>query len=173
MNKLSPVIPTTDEGLTRRRRHASGRGVRPLNMTPMIDVVFLLLIYFLVATDFRGGEEIYRLDLPDRSGATAQSDPFDLEEEPLRILVSGLEPTDARIRVEGPYEQPRSFDALHEFLNRRQINDVNPGGLFPASHPILIQPTGGAAWSVAVEAFNAAARAGYTNVTLEPPAAGL
>ena len=31
----------------------------------MIDVVFQLLIYFLVATNFALGEQVFRLDLPN------------------------------------------------------------------------------------------------------------
>ena len=41
-----------------------------LNLTAMIDVVFLLLIYFMVATEFKAGEEIFRLDLPERQAAS-------------------------------------------------------------------------------------------------------
>ena len=41
-----------------------------VDITPMIDVVFQLLIYFLVATNFALGEQVFRLDLPDRSGAS-------------------------------------------------------------------------------------------------------
>ena len=39
-----------------------------MNMTPMIDVVFQLLIYFLLGTSFAVGEQTFRMDLPDRSG---------------------------------------------------------------------------------------------------------
>ena len=67
----------------RRRRAATQIG---LNLTSMIDVVFLLLVYFMVATDFKKAEEVYRLDLPERvEGVSA--DPFELDDEPLRIIV--------------------------------------------------------------------------------------
>ncbi|MHC4614422.1 MAG: ExbD/TolR family protein, partial [Planctomycetota bacterium] len=45
----------------RRRQRQARIG---LNLTAMIDVVFLLLVYFMAATEFKLGEEIYRLDLP-------------------------------------------------------------------------------------------------------------
>ena len=44
------------------------------------------------------------------------------------------------------------------------------GGLFEADHPIIIEPTGTTRWEHAMEAFNAAVRARYTNVTFAPPA---
>ncbi|MCZ6446340.1 MAG: biopolymer transporter ExbD, partial [Planctomycetota bacterium] len=57
-----------------RRRHRRSRARIGLNVTAMIDIVFLLLIYFLAATEFKLGEEVYRLDLPQRGLA---ADPFE------------------------------------------------------------------------------------------------
>jgi hypothetical protein len=44
------------------------------------------------------------------------------------------------------------------------------GGMFEADHPIIIEPTATTRWEHAMEAFNAAVRARYTNVTFAPPA---
>ncbi len=42
-----------------------------LNLTPMIDVIFLLLIFFMVATTFQDPERELDLDLPQaQSGST-------------------------------------------------------------------------------------------------------
>ncbi len=147
----------------RRRRQQARIG---LNLTAMIDVVFLLLIYFMAATEFKLGEEIYRLDVPRRG---APADPFDLPRDPLRIVLASTGPL-CRIRLPGPYAQPASFQELHGFLveNRRSPRAV--GGLFEADHPIIIEPTGTTRWEHAMEAFNAAVRARYTNVMFAPPA---
>ncbi|MEE2681112.1 MAG: biopolymer transporter ExbD, partial [Planctomycetota bacterium] len=99
----------------RRTKNASSRvGV---NLTPMIDVVFQLMIYFLLATNFALGEQVFKLDLPER-GSAAASDPFDIPEEPLRILVGsgGADGEAMDISVEGPYPQPDSLDSLEQFL---------------------------------------------------------
>jgi biopolymer transport protein ExbD len=147
----------------RRRRQQARIG---LNLTAMIDVVFLLLVYFMAATEFKLGEEIYRLDLPRRG---APADPFVLPRDPLRIVLASTGPV-CRIRLAGSYAQPSSFQELHGFLveNRRTAGVV--GGLFEADHPIIIEPTGTTRWEHAMEAFNAAVRARYTNVTFAPPA---
>lgn len=147
----------------RRRRQPARLG---LNLTSMIDVVFLLLVYFMVATEFKLGEEIYRLDLPRRG---APADPFVLPRDPLHIVLASTGPV-CRIRLPGPYAQPAGFGELHGFLveNRRTAGAV--GGLFEADHPIIIEPTGTTRWEHAMEAFNAAVRARYTNVTFAPPA---
>ena len=159
------------ERVRRHRRRVVGKGRIQLNLTAMIDVVFLLLVYFMVATQFKIGEEIYRMDLPDRSQAHQQRDPFDLDQEPLRINIAysdfGL--LRYRITLGGPYRQPDDFEALHDFLVDRQINDLTSGGLFEPDHPIIILPTRTTKWAHVIDAFNAAARARYTNVIFAQP----
>jgi biopolymer transport protein ExbD len=135
----------------------------------MIDVVFLLLVYFMVATEFRSGEEVYKLDLPDRSGA-ASVDPFELDEEPLRVEIrsrgpvgEGLSLSGASISVPGPYPQPMDFLELGRMLADLRVGGAT--GLFPEDHPVLITATGDTRWQHALAAFNAAASAGYVNVS--------
>ncbi len=49
-----------------------------LNMTPLIDVVFLLLIFFMVSTTFERESEI-SIELPESSGEEAQHEQFVVE----------------------------------------------------------------------------------------------
>jgi biopolymer transport protein ExbD len=152
-----------------RRRDRSAPSIG-LNLTSMIDVVFLLLVYFLVATDFKQSEEIYRLDLPERREGMAL-DPFELDDEPLRILVRGFGTADEdyRLEIEGARGTVRDFDSLYEFLAARRIDGMG-GGLFADDHPVLVVPSSATSWSFAVGAFNAAVRAGYVNITFEESA---
>lgn len=165
------LIGTPDEEVIEHRRVA--RRSTPsmtLNMTSMIDIVFLLLIYFIVATDFRAAEEAYRMDIPAREGAS-QADPFTLDNEPLRITVTstGLAPDMYRLRLDGPYPQPETFDDLFAFLSSRQVRSDTSGGLFEPDHPIVIQPSRASRWEHAMQAYNSAARARYSNVTFAKP----
>lgn len=157
------IAPATSRARRRRERPSIG-----LNLTSMIDVTFLLLVYFMVATEFKLGEEVYRLDLPERGASSAQMDPFDLDEEPLRIRVESTFVA-YRIALEGPYRQPGTFEELYDFLAQRRITDAGPGGLFAPDHPIIIEPTRTTTWQHTLDTFNAAARARYTNVTLAAP----
>lgn len=154
-----------------RARRGRGRARITLNLTAMIDVVFLLLIYFMVATNFRIGEEVYRLDLPQNLQSQAERDPFQLDEQPLRIQVLSTGPGrfQYRLGIDGPFAQPASFDELHRFLLDRQINADSPAGMFLPDHPIIIEPARTATWDHAVGAFNAAARARYTNIRFAEP----
>ena len=165
------IRPTPDDEVIAhrgaRQRRRVGGGLE-LNLTPMIDVTFLLLVYFMVATQFRVGEEVYRLDLPERRGRSVQRDPFELDQEPLRIRVATIRDVAGgyRIQIDGPYPQPRSFDELRRFLEERRIDPMQSGGLFLSEHPIVIEPTPATTWQHALATFNAAARAQYTNITL-------
>lgn len=49
-----------------------------LNLTPLIDVVFLLLIFFMVSTTFNRKSEI-SIELPEASGKEAQHEPLVIE----------------------------------------------------------------------------------------------
>jgi biopolymer transport protein ExbD len=173
MTEAASTIPERgfDAELGLRRRRPRARTHFAINLTSLIDVTFLLLMYFMLATDFRAEEEVYRLDLPDRQAERQQRHVFTLDDDPLLITVA----TDAgderryRVRVEGPYPQFESFDDLLAFLNSSRITAGAPGGLFEADHPIVIRPTVGTRWEHAVEAFSAAARARFTNVIFAPP----
>ena len=140
-----------------------------LNITPMIDVVFQLLIYFLVATNFALGEQVFRLDLPDRSGASANQDPFELDEEPLRIRVrsSGEEGQLISLTIEGPYPQPEDLQDLERYLTR-SLEDSG-AALFMSDHPVVIIPDEDTRWEHVVATFNAAVRAGFRSVVFAEP----
>jgi biopolymer transport protein ExbD len=148
-----------------RANRRRGGGVA-LQIAPMIDVVFLLLMYFMVATDFSPAEEVFRLDLPNQS--VGADDPLQLLDEPLRIRVvaAGAQGKQARMSIDGPWDAPGSAEALRVFL----YDAVLPrGSLFLSDHPIVIIPSEQVGWGHVVAAFNAAVAAGCTNVTLETP----
>ena len=154
--------PPYRDARRRRRRPPARLG---LNLTAMIDVVFLLLVYFMAATEFKLGEEIYRMDLPRRGRAV---DPFALPRDPLRIQVSSTAPGYV-IRVPGAPVRPETFQELYDFLDQSRRGEGAVGGLYEADHPIIVEPANTARWEHAMEALNAAVRARYTNITFAPP----
>ena len=84
----------------RRRRHEDEM---ELNLIPMIDVMLILLIFFMVATTIKHGEKALPLELPKAEGATSQTAPDDL-------LVIGVD------RAGNKYigSERVTTDALHE-----------------------------------------------------------
>ena len=146
-----------------------------LNLTSMIDVVFLLLVYFMVATEFKRAEVIERLDLPNRLGAGV-TDPFEVPDQPVVITVSSQDTDSARstvaagfkIEIEGPFPQPTTPDSLTKLLSERRIGGIGGRGLWPKDHPIVLRPAPGTDWEHVVRTFDATARAGYNNISLNP-----
>jgi biopolymer transport protein ExbD len=147
-----------------KRRSAGSMG---LNLTSMIDVVFLLLIYFMVATEFKTAEESFPMDLPMRDHGQTLT----LDNEPLVIFVesSGENPNDVRVRLDGPWDSIASLEDLLSFLRKNKAGTFGSSGLFAETHPIRIKPTSKTRWDHAVAAYNTAARADYVNITLDEP----
>ena len=62
-------------------RQTSGEDEPAVNLTPLIDVVFILLIFFMVSTTFQRESEI-KIELPE-----ASSDPVEERKELLEIVI--------------------------------------------------------------------------------------
>ncbi len=149
-----------------RRRAAQGAKLS-LAMTPMIDVVFLLLVFFVCTVRFERREEVYQLDLPVRG---ASADPFALEESPVELRIGARSRSQLAIelRADGVVRTVATFDDLTSLLTSlqrpRSSATAAPEALFEATHPILVVPEPLCEWQDAVDAFNAALRARYTNI---------
>ena len=69
-----------------------GRGSIGFNMTPMIDVVFLLIIFFLVSSHLAQQETQVTVDLPDASSSDRPE-----EEDVRRLFINILSETEILI----------------------------------------------------------------------------
>ena len=156
------MISVERRRIMNRRRAAEGFTMR-LAMTTMIDVVFLLLVFFVCTVRFERNEAVYRLDLPIR-GSTA--DPLALQDAPLQVFVGERvgDQCPIEIRADGVRRETKDFDALAITMTQLRRKAGTNEGLFESSHPILIVPSAGSQWQDAVEGFNAAVRAGYANI---------
>ncbi len=59
-------------------RQPSGEDEPAVNLTPLIDVVFILLIFFMVSTTFQRESEI-KIELPEASSEAVEEKPESLE----------------------------------------------------------------------------------------------
>lgn len=92
------------------------RGSVGFNMTPMIDVVFLLIIFFLVSSHLARQETQLALDLPQAaSGRRAE------EDEVRRVVVNVLGEQDSkgRIQVGGKLLSADELSAMIAFESRK------------------------------------------------------
>lgn len=159
----------------RRRARLLWGDTMSLNMIPMIDIVFQLLVYFLLVTNFTVADRILplKVGLEQRLGAGETIDPFDLPEEPVEVRVRTQRTSnrtncvvDVGTLSLGPV---RTLSDLEEFLAAELRREGNEGGMFTATTPIRIVPDGACRWEDAVGAMNACLRAGYANVTMREP----
>jgi biopolymer transport protein ExbD len=128
-----------------------------LNLAPMIDVTFLLLIFFLVTTTFKRAEGVFTSQLPRDAGAPTAALPI----SPIIVRITQLEPRDEeyRIRIDNYTRAPATFTELAQFLADIQ---TNPG--FDADTPVVIFPASGVRWDHVVNCWNAAVRADCRNI---------
>jgi biopolymer transport protein ExbD len=124
-------------------------------IAPMIDVVFLLLIYFMVGATLQKQEADIAFQLP---GVAEQDTPLDLPDE--QIIEIGA---DGRVVVnEYAYDTPgaRSLPQLAGMLARfRQACDANK-----VAAVVTIAPHDGVPHQAIVRVMDACARAGIEHV---------
>jgi len=103
------------------------------NLTPVIDIVFLLLIFFLVATRFEQEEKDSEVVLPEVAVAQPKSMP------PKELVVN--------VRKDGTYTvhgKTRSQNEVAAILE--QFSDANPG-----TQDVLIRGDAESMWKHGVE----------------------
>jgi len=166
----APLARDEDADLRLREARAKrrARGGLQLNLTPMIDVTFLLLVFFVCTTKALDKQALLRADLSERGGAGAGGEALALDEPPLRIELA-RDGASTRYRVLAPMPQPEGANDLGVMLAARRYGPGNPGGLFAADQPIELAPAREVPWEEAVSAFNAVTRAGYTRISFARP----
>ena len=142
----------------RRRRYRVAGPPFAVNIAPMIDVTFLLLIFFLVTTTFERAEGILASRLPKDTGLTPA---VALPISPIIVHLSqvGPEGDDYAIRIDNFQNVPANFIELAEYF--RQIQQW-PG--FDEETPVIIVASDAVRWDHVVGAWNAAVRAGCKNI---------
>ncbi len=147
----------------RRRRRYAARGLPiAVNIAPMIDVSFLLLIFFLVTTTFERAEGILASDLPQLGAVPAV--PLPVSPIVVRLTQTGPGHADYTIAVDRFQNVPQDFGALPDFL--QQIHQ-QPG--FDKQTPVVIVAENNVRWDHVVNCWNAALRAGCERIAFGEP----
>ena len=157
-SSASPAGPS--RGL-RRAARVSRSGSLELNIIPLADVTFLLMVFFVIAGTFRFGEGILNSRLPSIGSARAGgiSVPLPLTPITVRVQQTGPEPADFAMSVEGVAQRPASFSELAAILR-----DLQQQAGFDAESLVVIRSDADVQWDHVVNCLNAAKRAGYANV---------
>jgi biopolymer transport protein ExbD len=118
-----------------------------LNITPLIDIVFLLLIFFMVSTTFQKESEL-RVQLPE---ATRQAQP---PSEPLEIVISA----EGQYAVGGRELSDNRLATVVEALERVAGDDRD--------QPLVVRADARTPHQAVVRAMDAAARLGLRNLSI-------
>jgi biopolymer transport protein ExbD len=142
-------------------------GERPigLNVSTMIDVVFLLLIYFLLIAEFSPREEAFDVSIAE-ARAAERADPFELPTRPVRVRVRsfGDGAGEYAISTDSPVlRDSTSYEALYEQVGTRR------GGVFPPDQTFVIDAAESTRWEHVMGVFNALRRAEYDRIRFAPP----
>jgi biopolymer transport protein ExbD len=123
----------------------------------MIDVVFLLLIYFVVTASFSLDEGAITAKLPHGPEQHTVMDP----QVPLQVTIASAGLADYRITIDGLPEAPGDFAALTKLMR-----EFAAAGVFdPAQKRVVIKPDRHVRWQHVTNAFNAFVAAEYLNVS--------
>lgn len=122
-----------------------GRAIGALSLTPLIDVVFLLLIFFLVATRFAEEEREMDVVLPEASAAR----PMIVEPKQLFVNID----RDGRYFVSGAELDPMQ---LEQALFQAWTNN-------PTQQEVIIRGDKSAAWEHIALAMNLCNKANIRN----------
>lgn len=128
-----------------RRQRVDEEGV---NLTPLIDVVFLLLIFFMVSTTFTK-ETHLSVDLPEAVGQPSQDNPKQIE-----ILIAA----DGSYSVNGKALVNNKMDTLKSAIDKLSEGDKKI--------PMVITADAKTPHQAVVEAMDAAGQLGFVHLSI-------
>ena len=168
----SPTRPHTDtpqqddrthrQARYRRRRRTSNEVRIAVNLAPMIDVTFLLLIFFLVTTTFERAEGVFTSKLPRDTTQPAVALP--ISPVVVRLTKTDLAFDAFSMFIDRFENQPTTFDELAEVLREIQTHAG-----FDHETPVVIVADNDVRWDHVVGCWNAALRADCRNVAFANP----
>jgi len=119
-----------------------------VNLTPLIDVVFLLLIFFMVTTTFREESEI-EIDLPQASNKLVEQ-----VGNPLEVLID----RDGRFYIDQKLVINTQLDTLKRALRKAKGDRENP--------PVIISADAKSPHQSVVTAMDAARQIGLVRMSI-------
>ena len=148
---------TVSSFLGRRR---TARKALSLSLTPMIDVTFQLLLYFLLTTTFLAPKKQLMGTVPSPAGRPSIL-------LPIHVVVEPAGPSNGVAQYQIDDEQPtRDAGQVYSALAAR----VQLAG--DAEIPVVIHASRDVRWAYVIEVFNAASSAGFKAVTFESESNG-
>jgi biopolymer transport protein ExbD len=141
-----------------KKRKKKGMANMQPPLTPMIDVTFQLLLFFILTCEFRESEGMIPGTLPSK-GNVAQQVSEEPPPDPIQVKVMpGMSPEHATYEMTGVGTAIPSPAELFALLKQRQER------VGSKEVPVVILPMQDVAWGFVVEAFNQAKRAEFKKI---------
>jgi biopolymer transport protein ExbD len=119
-----------------------------VNLTPLIDVVFLLLIFFMVSTTFTKASQL-SIDLPEATG-----EPSETPKDQIEILVD----ESGQYRVNGQALVDSNIRTLQAAIYKSSAGDT--------TLPMVISADAQASHQSVVRAMDAAGKMGFVHLSI-------
>ncbi len=127
------------------------------NLAPMVDVVMVILIFFMLGAGFAIPEGVLPTQLPKQIGPGGGAGISIVPVVRIELLDS---PGGLRIQVMGRPLAEHSIDALLQFLIERKEAGADPAGR------VLLASDPGVRYEHVIAAMDACTRSGFTNIEL-------
>jgi len=143
---------------SKKKKKKKGAGNMQPPMTPMIDVTFQLLLFFILTCEFRESEGMIPGTLPNK-GSVAQQVSDTPPPDPITVKVmpgmsrdrATYEMTGVGTAIPTPTELGALLKQRQEAINSKEV-------------PVVILPMQDVPWKFVVEAFNQAKRAEFKKI---------
>jgi biopolymer transport protein ExbD len=132
-------------------------------MTPMIDCIFQLLLFFMLMPSSAGREGYLTTNLPKDQGPNPIPKQEILERVKIELLDEGNEGQGVSIILNETQSLGDNFEGLRAALEGYRAQGLQP------THPILISPTMAVRHKFVVRAFDAAVTARFTSIHFAVP----
>ncbi len=121
-------------------------------IAPMVDVVFVLMLFFMASAGIQRTEKELGINLPSGRAATNQTDPV----TPILVQIG----SDGQVQIQSvSYDSPGSPDLPGVRDRLKEL--VSYGG----KDPVIIQPAPDVRQERVIQVLNAAAAAGVKNLS--------
>lgn len=144
--------------MARKRSLFHTSGEPELSIAPLIDVAFLLLIYFIVSATLEKQEADLNLSLP----GTSSSNVAPVQIDPMRIRIEN----DGSVLVNQDVTDTNLDDRRLPVLTGRLKRFAASAELTSSEALIVIDSAGGVAHQRFIDVLNACQNAGLKNITL-------